>query len=110
MGGGGGGRVTPVTLPHRGMWSTWGRHGGPGAYGAASAVSGSGASLGRSMHGSLEWLSPEGRGAGRDEERRPEAASQGGLPGAAGLTAAPQHLHKSQRRARLQGRERETRW
>lgn len=56
MGGGGGGRVTPVTLPHRGMWSTWGRHGGPGAYGAASAASGSGASLGRSMHGSLEWL------------------------------------------------------
>lgn len=49
-------RVAPVTLPHRGMWSTWGRHGGPGAYGAASAASGSGASLGRSMHGSLEWL------------------------------------------------------
>lgn len=52
----------------------------------------------------------EGWGAGRDEERRPGAASLGGLQGAAGLTAAPQHLHKSQRRARLQGRERETRW
>lgn len=49
--------MTPVTLPHRGMWSTWGWHGGPGAYGAASAASGSGPSLGRSMHGSLEWLS-----------------------------------------------------
>lgn len=57
MGGGGGGRVTPVTLPHRGMWSTWGWHRGPGAYGAASAALGSGPSLGRSMHGSLEWLS-----------------------------------------------------
>lgn len=53
----------------------------------------------------------EGRGAGRDEERRPgAAASQGGLPGVVGLTAAPQHLHKSQCRARLRGRERETRW
>lgn len=47
----------PVTLPHRGMWSTWGWHGGSGGYGAALAVSGSGPSLGRSMHGSLEWLS-----------------------------------------------------
>lgn len=43
----------------------------------------------------------EGREAGRDEARRPGAALWGELVGAAGLRAAPQHLHKSQRTARL---------
>jgi len=70
------------------MWSTWGWQGGPGAYGAAAA--GSGAWLGQSMHGSLEWLNPK---VGMPGEAR--------CPGAAELKAASQHLHKSRWKARL---------